>query len=59
MTGPGRRLQPGGLGLFDGQVIFQGQYAQCGGQGQTLVEQLPDPGGEGELAAGVAAAAAS
>jgi len=48
-------VQAGGQGALGGQVVLQGRDAQRGGQGAALVEQLPDPGGEGELAAGVAA----
>jgi len=52
-------VQPGGQGALDGQVVSQVQDPQRGGQGAALVEQLPtplpDPGGEGQLAAGVAA----
>jgi len=48
-------VQAGGQRALGGQVVFQGQDALRGGQGVALVEQLPDPGGEGELAAGVAA----
>jgi MerR family transcriptional regulator/heat shock protein HspR len=50
--------QAGGQGALGGQVVFQGQDAQRGGQGMTLVEHLPDPRGEGQLAARVAAAPA-
>jgi MerR family transcriptional regulator, heat shock protein HspR len=50
--------QAGGQGALGGQVVFQGQDPPRGGQGVALVEQLPDPGGEGQLAAGVAAAPA-
>ena len=51
-------VQAGGQGTLGGQVVFQGQDLQRGGQGVALVEQLPDPGGEGELTAAVAAAPA-
>jgi hypothetical protein len=51
-------VQAGGQRALGGQVIFQGQDPPRGGQGVSLVEQLPDPGGEGQLAAGVAALAA-
>ena len=51
-------VQAGGQGTLGGQVVFQAQDPQRGGQGVALVEQLPDPGGEGQLAAGVAAAPA-
>jgi len=51
-------VQAGGQDALGGQVIFQGQDAQRGGRGVALVERLPDPDGEGELAAGVEAAAA-
>jgi len=51
-------VQAGGQGTLGGQVVFQGQDPQRGGQRNVLVEQLPDPGGEGELAAGVTAAPA-
>jgi hypothetical protein len=51
-------VQAGGQGPLGGQVVFQVQDAPCGGQGVALVDQLPDPGGKGELAAAVAAAAA-
>jgi hypothetical protein len=52
-------VQAGGQGPLGGQVIFQGQDPQRGRQRVALVEQLPDPGGEGELAAGITAAPAS
>ena len=52
-------VQAGGQGALGGQVIFQRQDPQRGSQRMALVEQLPDPGGEGELPAGIAAAAAS
>ena len=45
--------QAGGQGALGGQVIFQVQDPPRGGQGVPLVEQLPDPGGEGQLAAGM------
>jgi len=48
-------VQAGGQGALGGQVVFQVQDAQRRGQGVALVEQLPDPGGKGELAAAVAA----
>jgi hypothetical protein len=48
-------VQAGGQRALGGQVVFQGQDAPRGGQGVPLVEQLPDPGSEGELAAGVPA----
>jgi hypothetical protein len=51
-------VQPGGQGPLGSQVIFQGQDAPRGGQGVALVEQLSDPVGEGELAAGIAAPSA-
>jgi hypothetical protein len=51
-------VQAGGQGALGGEVVFQVQDAPRGGQGVPLVEQLADPGGEGELAAGVAAAPA-
>jgi hypothetical protein len=41
-------VQAGGKGPLRGQVVFQGQDPPRGGQGVALVEQLPDPGGEGE-----------
>jgi hypothetical protein len=41
-----------------GQVVFQREDAQCGGQGVALVELLPDPRGEGKLPAAVPAAPA-
>ena len=50
--------QPGGQGALGGQVVFQGQDPLCGGHGVPLVDKLPDPGGEGELAAAVTASAA-
>ena len=49
-------MQAGGQGALGGQVIFQPQDPQRGGQGVALFEQFPDPGGEGKLAAGIAAA---
>jgi hypothetical protein len=49
-------VQAGGQGTLGGQVVFQVQDPPRGGQGVALVEQLPDPGGEGELTAGVTAA---
>ena len=48
--------QAGGQGALGGQVIFQRQDAQRGSQGMALAEQLPDPGGEGQLPARVATA---
>jgi hypothetical protein len=48
-------MQAGGQGALGGQVVLQGRDAQRGGQGVTLADQLPDPGGEGQLAAGVTA----
>ena len=51
-------MQAGGQGALGGEVVFQVQDPPRGGQGVPLVEQLADPGGEGELAAGVAAAPA-
>jgi hypothetical protein len=48
-------VQAGGQRALGGQVVFQGQDPPRAGQGVSLVEQFPDPGGEGELAAGVAA----
>ena len=51
-------MQARGQGSLGGQVIFEVQDPQRGGQGVALVEQLPDPGGEGQLAAAVAAAPA-
>jgi hypothetical protein len=51
-------MQADGHGTLGGQVVFQVQDSQRGGQGVALVEQLPDPGGQGQLAAGVAAPAA-
>jgi hypothetical protein len=41
-------VQPGGQGTLGGQVVFQVQDPQRGGQGVALAEQLPDPGGEGQ-----------
>src|SRR5579863_3427348 len=49
-------VQAGGPGSLGGQVIFQLQDPLRGGQGVALVEQLPNPGGEGQLAPAVAAA---
>jgi hypothetical protein len=46
-------VQAGGQNALGGQVIFRLQDPQRG----AFVEQLPDPGGEGELSAGIAAAA--
>jgi len=51
-------VPPGGQGPLGGQVVFQGEDPQRGGQGMALVEQFPDPGGEGKLAAGIATAPA-
>src|SRR5262249_54709197 len=51
-------VQAGGQGAPGGQVVFQGQDAQRGGQGAALAGQLPDRDGEGELAAAAAAAPA-
>ena len=48
-------MQAGGQGALGGEVVFQVQDPPRGGQGVPLVEQRADPGGEGELAAGVAA----
>jgi hypothetical protein len=57
---PGEPLvQAGGQGALGGQVIFQRQDPSRGSQRVALVEQLPDPGGQGQLAAGIAAAAAT
>ena len=49
-------MQAGRQGLLGGQAVFQVHDPQRRGEGVPLVEQLPDPGGEGQLAAGVAAA---
>ena len=51
-------MQTGGQRALGGQVVFQGQDPPRGSQGVPLVEQLPDPGGDGQLAAGVAEPAA-
>ena len=48
-------MQAGGQGTLSGQVVFQGHDALRGGQGAAVVEQLPDPGSEGQLAARVPA----
>ena len=59
-------LEAGGEGALGGQVILQAQDvvlqaqdAQGRSQDVALVEQFPDPAGEGQLAAGVAAVPAS
>jgi hypothetical protein len=52
-------VQASGQGALGGQVIFQRQDSQRGSQRVALLEQLPDPGGEGKLPARVAAAPAS
>ena len=50
-------MQAGGTGPLGGQAVFQVQDPQRRGEGVPLVEQLQDPGGEGQVAAGVTAAA--
>jgi hypothetical protein len=52
-------VQAGGQGALGGQVIFQRQDPHRGSQRVALVEQFPDPGGEGQLTAGIAAATAT